>query len=119
MTTTRHWYIHRPLDQTVEAIGGSYELTREARAALPLGGERVELLYLVGYARVDRSCCGVGGCGFAHVQGRVLDWKVQTTFDGYAMTLVAPIAALEERAQVAAFLGDLERVSQVGFRDGF
>ena len=65
---TRREYIHHELNCEVTAIGGHYVLTKEVR--LPFQGQ--EVLYVVGYAVVDNSCCGVGGMAYAVYRG--LSW---------------------------------------------
>ena len=62
-------FIHPPLSRPVTAIGGSYCLVREVR----LGYEGREVLYLLGYAAIDSSCCGLAGVGYALVAGIVED----------------------------------------------
>ena len=52
-------HTHRPLDEEVTAIGGSYRLIKESR--LDVGGR--DVLYLVGHGEFDTTCCGAGGCG--------------------------------------------------------
>ena len=54
-------YVHPLINQEITAIGGRYLLTKEVR--LPFEGR--EALYVVGYAVVDNSCCGMGGMAFA------------------------------------------------------
>ena len=50
-------YIHPVLDEEIETISGHYLLSRENR--LPFNNRQV--LYLIGCAVVDASCCGPGG----------------------------------------------------------
>lgn len=106
------FYVHRPLGETVEAIGGSYRLVREER--LPFEGG--EVLYLVGHALFDTTCCGVGGCGYALVQGVVVRWRAMTSADGLPMTEVEPIADEALRDRLRRTLLEREKVQQVTFR---
>ena len=80
-------YVHQELNREITAIGGHYVLTKEVR--LPFRGR--EVLYLVGCAVVDTSCCGAGGCAYALVPGFILEWKSQTDGDGLAVSQVEPI----------------------------
>jgi hypothetical protein len=113
MATT--FYVHRPLGETVQAIGGSYRLVREAR--LRLDGA-VEVLYLVGHALFDTTCCGVGGCAYVLVQGVIRRWQAVTSADGLPMTEIEPIADEAQRERVRRALAVRERVNvvQVSFR---
>jgi hypothetical protein len=51
-------YTHE-LNREVRSISGGYELEREEK--FDMHGK--EVLYVVGNAVVDSSCCGVGGAG--------------------------------------------------------
>ncbi len=49
-------FLHPELNREITAIGGHYIWVKEGR--LPFGDR--EVLYLVGYAVLDTTCCGVG-----------------------------------------------------------
>jgi len=111
MTT---FYVHRPLGEEVTAIGGSYQLTREVR--LPFGEAGEEVLYLVGHALFDRTCCGTGGCGYALVQGVIERWRALESADGLPMTEVRPIVDETVQAELRRLITEREKVQQVNFR---
>ncbi len=108
---TRQEYTHHELNREVDAIGGHYVLTKEAR--LPFKGR--EVLYLVGYAVVDNSCCGVGGMAYALVPGFVLDWKSQMNDEGLAISLVEPIHDQAMQREIRQWIERKEGVHQVRF----
>ena len=62
-------YIHAKIGEEIRAIGGAYTVLREER--FPWRGR--EVLVVIGAARFDTSCCGVGGCGYAQAQGYVVE----------------------------------------------
>ena len=64
-------FVHPRLGQEVTAIGGHYVFGKEIR--LPHNGR--EILYFVGYAVLDSTCCGVGGCAYVLVAGYIRQWK--------------------------------------------
>ena len=107
------WYVHRPLEDEVRAVGGRYLLTDERRISFG----NTEILYHIGAAVVDSSCCGVGGCGFAIVQGVITSWHETTSSDGFAMSRVELITASEHRRVVSDFVQRREKVQQVRFRE--
>lgn len=112
---TRERYIHRELGKTVEAIGGSYTLTKEVKLHLDdLPGR--EVLYVVGQAIFDTTCCGFGGCGYANVQGFVLDWQVETDEQGNLVTEVEPITDRALKSRLKKLILSREPVTQVDFR---
>jgi len=110
MSTVR--YVHQELGETVEAIGGSYTLTKEVR--LPwIGPPAGEVLYTVGYAIFDTSCCGVGGCGFATVRGFLRSWQDSRDAQERPISTVEPIDDPALRREIAKLIRRREPVTQV------
>ncbi|MDX9820044.1 MAG: hypothetical protein RBT16_14130 [Desulfococcus multivorans] len=104
-------FSHPELNAPVRAIGGSYYLLKECR--LTVDGE--EILYLVGVAVIDTSCCGVGGCAYALVPGAVRDWHYKTGEDGRPMSRVRPVSDETARKKIRAMIIQKEPVHQVDF----
>jgi hypothetical protein len=104
-------YVHHELNQEITAIGGHYVLVKEAR--LPFHGR--EVLYLVGHAAFDSTCCGAGGCAYALVPGFLLAWKSRTNEEGLAVSHVEPIRGTGVQQQVRRLIRDTEIVQQVSF----
>jgi hypothetical protein len=104
-------YVHQPLNRKVTAIGGHYVFVKEAR--LPFEGR--DLLYLVGHAAFDTSCCGAGGCAYALVPGFVLNLKGEKARDGPAISDVEPIQDEATQQRVRRLLERTEVVHQVVF----
>lgn len=105
-------YVHRGLEQEVTAIGGHYRFHREA--CLAFRGRKV--LYLVGHALFDSTCCGVGGCGYALVQGLVEKWKYRRDAEGFPVSRVAEIAGPNRQREIGRLIQAQETVQQVVFR---
>ncbi len=104
-------YIHQPLNQEIVAIGGRYILFKEVRLKMMEG----EVLYLVGCAMVDSSCCGTAGCGYALVQGFVRDWQYRCDKDGSPISRVERIQDEALQAEIGALIRKKEMVTQVNF----
>ncbi|MGD2125688.1 MAG: hypothetical protein PVG99_06380 [Desulfobacteraceae bacterium] len=104
-------YVHETLDEEVEAIGGYYLFNKEVR--LPF--KHREVLYLVGFAIVDRSCCGPGGCGFALVPGYVVSWKSRIDDNGKPVSQVKPIQEKSIQQALTRLIQQSEVVTQVQF----
>jgi len=102
---------HDELDREIDAIAGHYVLTAEHR--VPYGDR--ELLYLVGHAVVDTSCCGVGGCGYALVPGFLLGYKERTDDHGRPVSRVEPIRDQALQAEIQRFVLQREQVTQCNF----
>ena len=105
-------YVHHPLGEQVEAIGGSYVLVKEVRLS-HRGGV---VLYVVGHAVFDTTCCGAGGCGYAQVQGRVRSWHDHRTAEGFPVSLVDAVTEDGEREALRRQILGREAVQQVTFR---
>ncbi len=104
-------YVHEPLDQEVTAIAGHYVLVREVRETF----RGRELLYVLGHAVFDTSCCGMGGCGYALVPGYVVRWHGERSPEGLPITLVEPVVDGEERVAISAWIRERESIPQVQF----
>jgi hypothetical protein len=104
-------YIHQELNQEIIAIGGEYILVKEAR--LPFKGR--EILYIVGHASFDSSCCGVSGCAYALVPGFILDWRVQPNTPGLPVSQVEPVQSESAQAKIRKLIFEKEIVHQVQF----
>ncbi|MBN1661589.1 MAG: hypothetical protein JXA93_24560 [Anaerolineae bacterium] len=104
-------YIHQPLGQEVAAIGGYYVLVKEGRLVF----EGREVLYLVGHAAFDATCCGVGGCAYALVPGFVLRWKEKTNQDGLGVSGIEPIRDQRAQHEIERLIQKQEIVPQVVF----
>lgn len=105
-------YAHRDLDREVTAIGGHYRFYKEAQ--ITFRGRLV--LYLSGYALYDSTCCGVGGCGYALVQGVVEKWKYRNDPEGFPISRVEAIEESDAQAEIARLIQARENVQQVVFR---
>lgn len=105
-------YIHQDLNQEIRAIGGHYVLVKEAR--LPYHGR--EVLYLVGHAAFDTSCCGPGGCAYALVPGFVANWHSDQTEEGLFISQFEPIENADIQNDIRRLIERLEIVQQVNFQ---
>ncbi len=106
-------YAHPDLEREVAAVGGRYLFTKEVR--LPFMGR--EILYHVGCAVADTSCCGVGGAVFARVAGFVESWQYRQTAGGRPVSRVTPIESPRVKSELARRIKDEEMVHQVSFVD--
>ena len=104
-------FIHPVLNQAVRSISGHYILSQEKR--LSYGGR--EVLYLIGCAVVDASCCGPGGCSYALVPGYVKDWKYKTGSGDLSVSRVEPIRDAGVQSGIRRVIMKKESVQQVDF----
>ena len=104
-------YTHLPLGEEINSISGYYVTEREKR--LPFEGR--EVLVATGHMRIDNSCCGVTGCGFAVVPGYIVAWKESNNEDGDPVSEVEPVRDDEQREILRKLVVDSEKVQQVNF----
>ncbi len=104
-------FIHPVLNQAVRTISGHYILSREKQ--LSYNGRKV--LYLIGCAVVDASCCGSGGCAYALVPGYIKQWKYKSTPDNRSVTQVETISNKAVQKALRRLIKEKEPVQQVDF----
>ncbi len=104
-------FSHPELNVQVTAIGGSYVLFKESR--LRFNDE--EILYLVGTAIFDTTCCGTGGCAYALVPGFIRKWQYKTDKNSRPVSRVKSISEERIRKKIREMIFKKESVYQVDF----
>ena len=104
-------YVHRELNQEVSSISGHYVLMEEIRLALH---ER-KVLYLIGCAVVDNSCCGATSFEYAMVPGFILNWKYKKNEEGLPVSQVEPICDMATQNEIKNLIQEKKAVNQVNF----
>ncbi|MEW6613888.1 MAG: hypothetical protein AB1401_00225 [Thermodesulfobacteriota bacterium] len=107
----RRIYTHEELNKEVRFIAGYYLLEEEKRLNY---GER-EVLYVIGHAAIDNSCCGVSGCRYALIPGYLVAWKKKTDEAGKSLSEVETIVDESSKTELARILKEKEAVTQVEF----
>lgn len=104
-------YIHPELNKEVTSASGYYILTKEAI----LKYKDRELLYYIGHAAVDSSCCGEGGCVYAFVVGFVDIWKSEKTKEGSDISKIERVNDESDKKEITGILKIKEKVHQINF----
>ena len=104
-------FIHPVLNAEIRAISGHYVLSRERRLAF---NDR-EVLYFIGCATVDSSCCGAGGCAYALVPGYIREWKYKKSSVDLAVSRVEPIRDAGTQSEIRRLILKKDPVQQVNF----
>ena len=104
-------FAHPELGREVTAIGGHYVFGKEIR--LPFNSR--EILYFVGYAVVDSSCCGVGGCAYVFVAGFIKKWKYRKDDHDCSVSQIKPIRNHAVQNKVRSLIQNKEMVFQINF----
>lgn len=103
-------YRHENLNREYKTISGHYAVKDEV--CLPF--KRGVVLYQVGYAEIDTSCCGTGTIMYALVIGFVKKWR-DLKEDGSAVSRVELIRDKNLRAEIEDMIRQQEIVNQVNF----
>ncbi len=105
-------YTHLELNKDVViGIGGYYTPTKEVR--LKCNGR--EVLYTVGQAVVESSCCGTGSWIYALVSGYVVNWQNVKNEAGLPVSEVEPILDEETRDKIRQVIQTDEAASLISF----
>lgn len=115
MNTNEKWqdFSHPELNEQITAIGGSYFILKEVRVRF----DGDDVLYLVGAATFDTTCCGAGGCAYALVPGFIRKWRYATDKNGRPVSGVAPVFAKRKRKKIREMIFKKESVLQVNFME--
>lgn len=93
------------------SIAGRYHIEKEER--IVHNGK--EVLYIIGQAIVDSSCCGSGGCRYAVVPGFIVSWRSGINKEGIPTSVIESIKDEKTKKEISERIRDRERVSQVQF----
>ena len=104
-------FTHPKLGQEVTAIGGHYVFGKEIR--MPYNNR--EILYFVGYAVLDSTCCGVGGVAYVLVAGFIRQWKFKKNEEDCYISQIEPIYDQAVQNEVRSVIRKREMVYQVSF----
>ena len=99
------------LGSEIRSIAGEYGLDQEAR----LEYQGRDILYLLGHAVFDTTCCGTGGCRFAQVVGYLTKYRTRQNSQGFWISEVEPISDQETRDEITRLLEKKDFVQQVQF----
>ncbi len=104
-------YTHLPIDEDVTCIAGYYTPVKEVK--LPYMDR--EVLYVVGQAVVESSCCGTGCWGYALVPGYIINWQKRTNEAGLPVSEVEPISDKIARDDISRTIEKVECIPRIEF----
>ena len=111
MVSTIKKYIHPQLNEEITAIAGHYIFTKEC--VLPYQDKTI--LYYVGYAIFDTTCCGTGGCFYSFVPGFIIKWKFEKNIKGQNLSEIEPIIDPIVKDKTTYLIKQKESVNQIQF----
>jgi hypothetical protein len=105
-------FTHPELNQPVEFFGGSYVLDEEGKISF----QGKEVLYFIGTAGLDASCCGRSGCAFAKVAGFLHRWKTKRDKSGRMISEVERMREPKGQEEISRLLKEkYPQITQIEF----
>lgn len=104
-------YTHVDPGSEVRGRSGFYIPLKEVR----LKHDGMEVIYMVGQATIEASCCARATFAFAVVPGYVLAWQGGRNQEGLAVSEVETIADPESQQEIARKIREAEALSSVEF----
>jgi len=104
-------YTHLKTGEEIPCIAGYYTPRKEVR--IDYNGRQV--LYVVGQAVIESSCCGIGSWGYVLVPGYILDWQNRTNEAGLPVSTVEPVSDRTAREEIGQIIRETEAISQINF----
>lgn len=93
-------YVHPELNRPVEFFGGTYVFVEEGK----VNYQGKEVLYFLGFAGVEASCCGRGGCVFIKVPGYLCSWRINVNESGQPVSEIERITDEGSRREIRKIL---------------
>jgi hypothetical protein len=93
-------HVHQAIGEEIRGMSGYYMILEEG--VLEYGGR--EVLYMLGAAAADTSCCGGAGMGFIQVPGYIKALRARRNPDGLWVSDVERVSGEEERREIAKLL---------------
>ncbi len=104
-------YTHLEIGEENRSISGYYSVVKEVR--LEYQGKQV--LYVVGQAVLDTSCCGYSSFTYAIVPGYIIEWQGDKSAQGLPVSEVEPIRDKNVQAAIAAAIRAEEAIHNIQF----
>ena len=104
-------YTHLELNRDIEALAGYYTPLKEVR----LKYNDREVLYVVGQAVIDSSCCGAANFGYALVPGYIINWQKEKNKSGLSVSEVEPVSDKASQKELRKTIKEAEHLTQIDF----
>ena len=104
-------YTHQLLDKQYGGISGYYTPRKEFR----LNYQSRQVLYIVGHAVVESSCCGSGNWDYVLVPGFVVNWHSGKNQSGLSTTSVEAVENLQDIKELTSVIQARENTNCITF----
>ncbi len=104
-------YAHQKLGEDYGGIAGYYTPLKEIR----LDYKGRQILYIVGRAVIESSCCGTGNWPYALVPGYIIEWQQSINPNGLPLTSVELIEDPEVKKDLLNIIRRREELDCITF----
>ena len=104
-------YSHQTLGEEYTGLAGYYSPRREVRVEV----DGRELLYIVGWAVIESSCCGTGSWEYILVPGYLVKWHDGVSQTGLPTSTVEPVDTAEARVKITELVKAREHTNCITF----
>lgn len=104
-------YTHQKLNEDSCCPAGYYTPQKEVR----LKYNNREVLYVVGQAVMESSCCGMGRWAYVMVPGYIVNWQNRTNEAGLPVSKVEPISDKATQEEIRKIIKETEFISRIEF----
>ena len=104
-------YTHLELNKDRDSFAGYYTPQKEVR--LKYNGR--EVLYVVGQATIEASCCAAGSWNYVLIPGFIVNWQNEANEADLPVSEIEPISDEETRNKVRNIIQSTEAISQIEF----
>ena len=104
-------YTHLKLNEDLYCPAGYYTPQKEVR----LKYNDREVLYVVGHAAMESSCCGIGSWVYVIVPGYIVNWQNRTNEAGLPVSEVEPISDKATRENIRKSIMEADNISRIEF----
>jgi hypothetical protein len=104
-------YTHLELNRDFFSIAGYYTPLKEIR----LKYDSREVLYVVGRAVIESSCCGTGSYGYVLVPGYIINWQNEKSEKGLPVSEVEPVSDEVSKDSIRGIIEEAEHISRIEF----
>jgi len=101
-------YTHSKLEEEVRSIGGAYTPGKEGK----LKYKDREVLYVLGQANLDSSCCGSGCWCYSNIPGYVVNYRYKTNDKGLPVSEVEIITDKNDQEEIKKILRATEPLAE-------
>ncbi len=104
-------YTHQELGKDYGGIAGYYTPQKEVR----LDYQGHEILYIVGQAVIESSCCGTGNWDYVLVPGFIVQWRNGKNSAGLPTSIVEPVENTKVQKDLTRIIEARENTNCITF----